>query len=223
MRRPTLGGMLACALLLAACAGDGAPRWRSDAVGWLDTYREQALAGEAKLAPAAYGNAVSGFKRGGDWDGLAVVHLTRCAIERATDQAPNGCTTYREQKPLGANRGHDAYAAWLAGAVSRADIEHLPAAYRGVAAALADGDRAALAGRLAAIEAPLSQLVALAVVWRQLPDPQPALATGATLAGRQGWLAAHRACLAREAAVLKERGDAAGAAERERRLRLLGS
>lgn len=209
-------------LLLAACAGDGGPRWHGDAVRWLETYREQALAGEAKLAPAAYAGALREFKRGGDWDGLAIAHLTRCAIERATDQPPAGCDAYREQKPLGASRGNDAYARWLAGAAVREDIEFLPAAYRGTAAAMIDGNRAELAERLAGIEPPLSQLVALAVAWRQLPDARPALADCAALAGKHGWLAAHRTCLAREIALLRERGDAVGAAERERRLRLLG-
>ena len=219
MRRRTLAS-LSGALLLAACAG--APRWHGEAVDWLETYREQALAGEARLAPSALANAIDAFKRGGDWDGLALAHLTRCAIERATDQPLAGCAAYREQQPLGASRSNDAYARWLSGAAMRTDIEFLPAAYRHVAAALADGERALLAERLADIEAPLSQLVALAIVWRQLPDPQPALAACALVAAKQGWLAAHRVCLRREIAVLKERGGA-GAAEREQRLRLLGS
>ena len=218
--------MRRCALLfvalLAACAGEGGPRWHNDAVSWLDSYRAQALAGEAKLAPAAYAGALREFKLGGDWEGLAIAHLTRCAIERVTDQTLAGCAAYREQKPLGASRANDAYASWLAGTVTRRDIEFLPEAYRGVAAAMQDGNASALAERLAGIEPPLSQLVALAVVWRQLPDAQPALSACATLAGKQGWLAAHRTCLSREIVLLKERGDAAGAAERERRLRMLG-
>ncbi|MFA7267750.1 MAG: hypothetical protein WC073_00265 [Sterolibacterium sp.] len=209
-------------LLLAGCASGG-PRWHADAVGWLETYREQALAGETRLAPAAYANALAEFKRGGDWDGLAVAHLTRCAVERATDQPLLGCAAYTAQQPLGASRSNDAYARWLAGAATREDIEFLPPVYRDLAAAMQSGNAALSAERLSRIEPPLSALVALALVWRELPDAGPALAAGEALAGKQGWLAAHRTCLGREIVLLKQRGDAAGAAEREKRLRLLGT
>lgn len=212
---------LACALLLAACASSSGPRWQTDAPHWLETYREQALSGEARLASAAYANALGEFKRGGDWDGLAVSHLTRCAIERVTDQPLLGCAAYQAQLPLGASRNNDAYMRWLSGELRPEDVEFLPPAYRELAAAWQSGNSGGLVQALARIEPPLSALVALAVVWRRLPDALPPLEACARLAGKQGWLAAHRTCLSRAIVVLKEKGDTAGAAEREQRLRLL--
>ena len=211
----------ACALLLAACTSAGGPRWQADAVSWLDTYREQALAGETRLAPAAYASAMKAFQQGGDWDGLALAELTRCAIERVVDEPLQGCAAYRAQQPLGASRSNEAYARWLSGELGAADIAFLPPAYRDLASAWQSDNSAELTERLARIEPPLSALVALGVVQAQLPDPLPALDACGVLAGKQGWLAAHRACLKRAIAVCKQRSDSAGAAEREQRLRLL--
>jgi hypothetical protein len=209
-------------LLLSGCGGVAGPRWHGDAVRWLETYREQALAGETGLAPGAFANALREFRRGGDWDGLATAHLTRCAVERVIDHPTDACAAYREQKPLGASPSHDAYARWLDGSITVEDVGLLPAAYREVAVALLANDRAALAGKIEGIVAPMSRLVALAVVWRQLPNPQPALFACQSLASQQGWQAAHRACLGRELEILRERGDHLGVQEREKRLRLLG-
>ena len=208
-------------LLLSGCAGTGEPRWHDDAVRWLDTYRGQALGGESQLASSAFSSALREFRRGGDWDGLAIAQLTRCAVERVSDLPLAGCTAYYEQKPLGASRRNDAYAHWLAGDLALADIEHLPQAYRGVAAALHEIDQKSLAARLVGMESPLSKLVALAVVWRHLPDPQPALIECQLAAAKQGWLAAHRAYLKRELEILRERGDQYGVQDREKRLHLL--
>lgn len=215
------GFALVVAITLAGCAGDPAPRWQTDAVGRLDDYRAQMLAGETRIAPVAFAEALREFKRGGDWEGLAVAQLTRCALERALDLPPAGCDAYRAQAPLGATAQHDAYARWLAGTATADDVAHLPAAYRGVATAALAGDAAALDAQLGAVAAPLSRVVALAVVWRRLPDPLPALEACSRSAGREGWLAVSRSCLARQVEVLRTRGDAAGAAERERRLQLL--
>ena len=212
----------ALALCLAGCAGGPAvPPWKAEAASELDAYRRAALAGAAPAAKAAYRHTLAAHKQGGDFAGLVTVSLTRCAIERVTDGKPEGCAEYTALRQLADRPALDAYARWLDGGLAADDVKQLPEAYRQVAAAWLEHRDAALADALNRVEPPLSFLVALAVVGDRLPKPMPLWQKCESLASHQGWLAAHRACLQREAAWLDKRGDGGGAVLARRKMEVL--
>jgi len=203
---PGLAAALVAAALLAACAsGPVPPQWRLDARGALDAFESAWLRGESRVAAQEFARARSELASTGDARLVAQAELTRCALQVASLEFDD-CPAFR---PLAQDAGAAAraYAAYLGGQWERLDATLLPAAHRAVVtqhrAASTQG------ATLAAIDDPLSRLVAAGALFRTGNIAPAGMAAAVDTASAQGW----RRPLLAWLGVLEKRAQAAGDAQ----------
>lgn len=210
--RPGLGAWAragALSLALAGCASaPPTPDWQLNAHGALDRAVAAYLAGDTRVADAEFERAQRELSRTGRADLLARAALLRCAAQVASLEL-GPCPAFEPYR-ADAPAAERAYAAYLAGQASAADLAWLPPAQQTVAAAGAGTDAA-----LAAITDPVARLVAAGVL---LQTGRASAATSTLAVGTasaQGW----RRPLLAWLGVAAQRADAAGAADEAARLR----
>jgi hypothetical protein len=207
-----LAQLLLIAGLTSCASGPPVPDWQSNAKSAIDRSVAAYLAGDSRAAAQAFEGARREIARTGRIELLARAELMRCAAQVAS-LVFEPCAGF---EPLRADAAaaERAYADHLAGrALARDDIEHLPPAQRGVAAALATGGRAA--PNLQAIEDPLSRLIAAALLFKAGQASPDAITLAADTASAQGW----RRPLLAWLEVLALRAERAGAVDEAQRLR----
>lgn len=199
--------------LLAGCASrPPAPDWALNAHDAAARATEAYLSGDSRVADLEWSRARAEVARTGRPDLLARVELLRCAAQRAAlDLQP--CTAFDALRP-DAQPPERAYADYLAGHLAPADAPLLPPAQRQAA-------QAAQAGTIAAIEDPLSRLVAASVAVQAGRSDDALLAAAADAASARGWRRPLLAWLGLRARLAAERGDAAAAAALQRRIALV--
>lgn len=214
MNRRTRAVLLAVAALLTACAGTPPPEWAADAHAAMQRTQAAVLAGEARIEAVEFQLARSQIARSGRTDLLARAELMRCAA-LAASLAGGDCPGF-EARRADAMPADRAYADYLAGRLALADAALLPAVHQ----AAARGEQ----GGLAAIDDPLTRLVAAATVLQAGRADDATVALAVDTASAQGWRRAvlswlgvqHRRALAAgdeaTAARLQRRIDAAGGA-----------
>ncbi|MFT4242678.1 MAG: hypothetical protein QM569_10385 [Acidovorax sp.] len=202
--------MASTALLLAACSSKPpAPDWQMNAHASAQKAVEAYLSGNARVEKLEWDRARAEVARTGRPDLLARLELVRCAALVAS-LAPGPCEGF-EALRADAVEPERAYADYLAGRAQPQQVPLLPEAQRKVAAS---GDAAALA----AIEDPLSRLVAAGVLF-QSGRASPAVLTAATdTASAEGWRRPLLAWLAVQAQRAEAAGDAEAAAALRRRM-----
>lgn len=203
----------AAAVLLAACAsGPPPPNWQANAKAALDQATAAYLSGDNAGEARAFDRAREQITRTGRPELMARAELMRCAAHVASLMF-EPCAGF-EALRRDAAAPERAYADHLAArALAAADIERLPAAQRGVAAAVAGSAGAAV--DLVAIDDPLSRLIAVAVLFQSGKASPAAITLAAATASAQGW----RRPLLAWLEVLALRAEKAGAAEEAARLR----
>jgi hypothetical protein len=201
----------AAALLLAACAGGPPiPEWRGDAQGGLRSFESAYLAGRSRIAEQEFVRARSALASTGRADLVARAELVRCAA-RVASLDFDDCPEFRKLS-VDASPAERAYAAFLAGETRPGDAALLPEHHRALAAG---GDSG-----LAAIEDPLSRLVAAGVLFRQGRMSPPGISLAVETASANGWRRPLLAWLGVQEKRAREAGDADGAAAIRRRIRL---
>ncbi|MBL8348702.1 MAG: hypothetical protein JNL87_00165 [Burkholderiaceae bacterium] len=204
----------AIVLLLAACSSaPPPPDWQLAAHASLDQAVAAYLRGDGRAFRQEFDRARSEIARTGRADLLARAELTGCAVRVASlEFGPcDGFETLR----LDAAAPELAYADYLAGrlpAAQAAQTAQLPAAQRGVAAAV-DADAAAAA--LAQVADPVSRLVAAGVLLQTGRANPAVIAQAADTASAQGW----RRPLLAWLGVQLQRAEQAGEADAAQRLR----
>ncbi|AOG25333.1 hypothetical protein [Acidovorax sp. RAC01] len=210
-----LGAACAAAALIVTVALTGCsstpptPDWQMNAHGAVQKATQAYLAGQTRVELLEWNHARAEVGRTGRVDLLARVELTRCAAQVASlDPAP--CDRFEALRP-DAPEAERAYADYLAGRPVANAVAQLPEAQRAVAST---GSAAALA----AIQDPLSRLVAAGVLFKT-GAASPAVASIAMeTASGQGWRRPLMAWLALEARRAQAAGDAEAAAALQRRL-----
>jgi len=205
--------LLACAALLAACSSKPpAPDWQMNAHASAQKAVEAYLSGNARVEKLEWDRARAEVARTGRPDLLARLELVRCAAQVAS-LAPGPCAGF-EALRADAAEPERAYADYLAGRAQPQQAPLLPEAQRKVAVS---GD----AGALAAIEEPLSRLVAAGVLF-QTGRASPAVMAAATeTASAQGWRRPLMAWLVLQAQRAEAAGDVEAAAALRRRLAIV--
>ncbi|MCZ8220217.1 MAG: hypothetical protein O9337_12430 [Acidovorax sp.] len=201
---------MGCALLLAACSSKPpVPDWQMNAQAAATKATEAYLSGKARVEQLEWERARAEVARTGRADLLARLELMRCAAKVASLEV-GPCERFEALRPDAA-APERAYADYLAGRVSPQQLPLLPEAQRKVAAS---GDVATLA----AIEDPLSRLVAAGVLF-QAGRASPAVMAAATdTASAQGWRRPLLAWLLLQAQRAEAAGDAEAAAALRRRV-----
>lgn len=219
---------LVVAALLAACAsGPAPPQWRLDARGALDAFESAWMRGQSRVAAQEFARARSELASTGDARLVAQAELTRCALQVASlefDDCPGFGPLAHDAGPAAR-----AYAAYLAADWQGLDVALLPAPHRAVvaqhgAASVQDGagsTRAAQGAALAAIEDPLSRLVAAGALFRTGRIAPAGIAEAVDTASAQGWRRPLLSWLGVQEKRAQAAGDAQAAAAIRRRIELV--
>jgi len=203
-----------CALLLAACAGAPVPPdWQANAQAALRNFSAAYYAGNARVATQEFARARAEIASTGRPDLLARAELVRCAA-RVASLKFDDCAGF-EALAADAGKEERAYAAFLAGRWQGLDAALLPAQHR----ALLAGTPGAHA--LAAIEDPMSRLVAAGVLFRVGHLAPDGIAAAAETASANGWRRPLLAWLGVEATRADAAGDREAAARIRRRMELV--
>jgi hypothetical protein len=200
--------LAAFAIGLAGCGNKPrVPDWQMNAHDTLGRYVTAYMTGNARVETAEFARARSELESTGQTALVARAELTRCALRVASlvlDPC-DGFEALRADSPA----AERAYADYLAGRVTPADVALLPPQHR--AAASPAGSAAAVA----AIEDPLPRLVAAGVLFRTGRAAPEVLVLASDTASAQGWRRPLLAWLGVQAA----RAEQAGAVEEAQRLR----
>lgn len=179
-----LGHIVAGAMVVAlsACSSTPPPPdWQMGAKGSLERATEAGLRGDAAIEAVEFARARAEVASTGRPDWVARVELVRCAGQVASlSVAP--CTGFEVLAPDAAE-AERAYARYLAGAAGAADVALLPTVHQPLA--LLSG--AAGDGPLAAIEDPLSRLVAAGVLFRRGEATPATVRQAVETASAMGW------------------------------------
>lgn len=199
--------LFACSLVafLAGCSSKPpAPDWQVNAHGALERYEKSFLGGRNAAAASEFARARSELAATGQVAMVARAELTRCALNVASlvFEPCAGFEALRADAPA----PERAYADYLAAALSPAAAALLPSQHRAIGAGGTD---------LAAIEDPLSRLVAAGVLLRGSRASPQVLQVAVDTASAQGWRRPLLAWLGAQAL----RAEQAGAAEEAQRLR----
>ncbi|MBP7017742.1 MAG: hypothetical protein KBB23_11265 [Smithella sp.] len=208
-------------LLICACGGAGhIPVWKEKAYSQLDEYKTSFLTGREASTEPHFEKARKEIGAGNDLGLLTVAYLTKYALHTASLE-PFDASEFAKLYRLEPHPADMAYCHFLKGNFSAVDTKELPARYAGVLKA-ASGKDAATAGReIAAIDDPLSRLIACGVWTRYLPADEAILKIGIDTASANGWRRPLWAYLERLQNYYLENGDQAKANSVSERLKLL--
>lgn len=199
--------------LLCACASEPpAPGWKLQARSALERGTDAWLEGRTQLAEREFATARDEVARTGRPDLLARAELTRCAVRVASLQF-EPCAGF-ERLRADAAPAETAYAAYLTGRASAADVPLLPEQHRAVANP--STSPAATAAALRSMPDPVARQVAAGVLLQAGRASPEVIATAIDNASAQGWRRPLLAWLTLQAQRAQLAGDT-GALERIRR------
>ena len=206
--------LIACTL--AACASKPAPpSWQANAYSALGGFSDAYLKGDTAIAEAEFARARSETGSTGQPELVAHAELVRCATRVASLEYDN-CPGF-EALAQDASAAERAYAAYLAGRLQGLDPALLPPQHRAIVSGAGAG-----AGKsaLAAIEDPLSRLVAAGVLLQAGRMTPADIAVATETASLQGWRRPLLMWLGISAKRAADAGDTAEAARIQRRIEL---
>lgn len=178
------GFMWAGLLLLSACGSSGppVPDWKTDSVDFIERYKKHALLGEHAVAERFFQRALHATGGAGRISETARLWLVRCATRRAS-LFDDHCSEYAELAKLETSAEDRAYYQFVTLKWSEIDAAKLPTQY----GALVKSDVARLNTLIAAIEDPLSRLLAASLVTQRGQADHDTLVIAMETASAQGW------------------------------------
>jgi hypothetical protein len=200
--------VLAAACLIAACGSPPpAPSWRAGAADSLQRYSVAYLKGDARTEGVEFERARAELASTGQPAMVARAELTRCAVQVASlvFEPCAGFEKLRRDVPP----AERAYADYIAGRVTPADVPLVPEQHRAVAAGRED------AGTLQSIGDPVSRLVAAGVLLRTGRATPQVVQVAVDTASQQGW----RRPLLAWLGVQAQRAERAGHKDEAERIR----
>ena len=197
-----------CAVLLGACGSQPAtPAWQSNSHGALERFTSAYLKGDARVEAVEFEHARNELAATGQPGLVARAELTRCAVAVAS-LVLDRCDGF-ERLRADAPAPERAYADYLAGQITPAEVPLLPEQHRAVAGGREDP------AAVQAIADPLSRLVAAGVLFRMGRAAPEIVAVAADTASQQGW----RRPLLAWLGVQAQRAEGAGRREDAERIR----
>lgn len=207
----------ALTLLLAGCGNNPpVPDWQMNAKNGIERATAAYMEGNSRVEAAEYKRAREAVSSTGKIDLIIRAELTRCAA-RVASLVFGDCIDY-DKLAQDASPADRAYAAYLAGRATAADIALLPPQHQAVAAAVTD---AAAASAVQAITDPLSKLVASGAVFEAGKASPQLLADAVDTASAQGWRRPLLAWLGVQALLAEQAGDTVEAQRIHRRINLI--
>ncbi|HSW23959.1 MAG TPA: hypothetical protein VLJ62_14435 [Burkholderiaceae bacterium] len=208
------------ALLLHACANNPpTPDWKLNAQGALERGASAYLEGRTAIAEREFAIARAEIARTGRPDLMARAELMRCAAQTAS-LAFEPCPAFDALR-ADAPPAELAYAAYLGGRSTAADLPQLPPHHRAVATPGATD--AAAVSALQSMPDPLSRQIGAAVLLETGRANPAVIALAIDNASAQGWRRPLLAWLTLQAQRAQAAGDTAAADAVRRRIALIES
>jgi hypothetical protein len=208
-------------LLICACGGAGQiPVWKEKGYSQLDEYKNSFLTGSEESTEPHFLKATREIAAGNDLGLLTVAYLTKYALHTASLE-PFDASEFAKLYRLEPHPADMAYCHFLKGNFSAVDAKELPARYARVLKAASGRDTATAGREIAAIDEPLSRLIACGVWTRYLAADEAILNIGIDTASANGWRRPLWAYLERLQNYYLENGDQAKANRVSERLKLL--
>jgi hypothetical protein len=199
---------LIAAAVLAACGSQPpAPPWQANAHDSLARFTGAYLKGDDRVAAVEFDAARAELSSTGQATLVARAELTRCAVQVAS-LAFDNCEGF-ERLRGDAPAAERAYADYLAGRVTPAEVPLLPEQHRAIAGGRED------AGALSGIADPVARLVGAGVLLRTGRASPQVLQLAVDTASHQGW----RRPLLAWLGVQLQRAERAGARDEAARIR----
>lgn len=179
-RRLIMAGLL----LLTACGSSGppVPDWKSDSVDFIERYKKHALLGENILAERYFQQALRATGGAGRVSETGRLWLVHCATRRAS-LLDDDCSEYVDLAKVNTSAEDRAYYQFVMLNWSGLDASKLPAHY----ALLVKSEPTQVNAQIAAIEDPLSRLLAASLVTLRGQADHATLVLAMETASTQGW------------------------------------
>ena len=208
-------------LMICACgATTPIPVWKDNAYRQLDEYKTSFLTGKEASTEPHFIKARREIAAGNDLSLLTIAYLTKYALHTASLESFDA-SEFAKLYRLEANPSDMAYCHFLKGNLSAVDLKVLPSRYQGVMKAVPGKDATLAAREIAAIDDPLSRLIACGVWVRYMPYDESILQIAIGTASTNGWRRPLWAYLDKLQTYYHERGDKSKAAAVKNRLELL--
>lgn len=202
---------LVVAFGVAGCAGGPkAPDWRINAIGHVERFTEAYLKGDNRVEAREFELARAETARTGRPELVARIELNRCAA-RVASLVLEPCAGFEPLRP-DAGAEERAYANYLEGVATPADVALLPEHHRRIA----QGSRS-----VKGMAEPFARLVAAGVLLTRREATPELVAEAVETASEQGWRRPLLAWLGVQARLADERGDTAEADRTRRRMALV--
>lgn len=216
LRMPVVLGL--ASLMLVACASKTpAPNWALEAQSASERAVQAYLKGQSRVADVEWSKAFNEVAATGLPSQMARMALLQCAAQTAALELTD-CPRF-QRYGAGAEPAEQAYARYLQGAHTAADVPLLPQAQQAMATQLLTATQAGV-GLPAAAQA-LSQLTAAGVALRAGAITKAQVQQAVDVASQQGWRRAVMAWLLVERRGAQDAGDAAALQILDLRLQVL--
>ena len=171
-------------VMVTACGSGGptVPDWKSDSVELIERYKKHALLGEITLAERYFQQAIRATGGAGRVSETARLWLVRCATRRAS-LLDDQCNEYAELARIETRLEDRAYYQFVMLDWGNLDPAKLPPYY----AALVRVEHAKVNAQIAAIEDPLSRLLAASLTTLRKQADRATWTIAAETASDQGW------------------------------------
>lgn len=212
--------LLLLLLMVAGCSSKPAPVWISAGHKQLETFKEDFLTARSpSITEIHFRNTLEEMKKGGDLDLLGKAWLTRMALQTAvlTEMDAGDYPRIEAAEPVPANAN---FYRFLKGDPA-VNVSLLPESYRPFWTTFRNNDSAKATAAIAAIEDPLSRLIASAIAVRHGLETEAILRTAGETASQKGWKRALLAWLTRLKFFHARAGEAAKAAAIQSRIELM--
>lgn len=209
--------LAACLILLAGCGGKTPPPdWKVDSSDLIERYQKHELRGENILAERYFQQAVNAAGSAGQVAETARLWLVRCAVRRASLDHDD-CSEYVELAKLETTDEDRAYYQFITLDWKGVQPSRLPSHYAALLAGPVDKRHA----QVAAIDAPLSRLLAASLVVQRGEADDALLALATETASAEGWKRPLLVYLRLAEKRASERQDADALAAIQARIRLV--
>lgn len=207
-------------VVVCACSQTTVPGWKDKAYSQLESYKINFLTGRESVTEPHFIRAKQEIAASNDLNLLTVVYLTKYALHTASLESFDDGEFVKLYR-LEPNPANMAYFQFLKGNFNAVDLKVLPACYAGITKAAEGRDAAFAAHEIAAIDDPLSRLVAAGVWVTYMPYNENILQTAIDTASANGWRRPLWAYLSRLQTYYLERGEKSKAGLIKDRLEVL--
>ena len=180
--------LLAITLLLfmSACGSPPIPQWKDTSFRQLASYKINFLTDQEDATEPHFAKAKQAVSSNNDLNLLATVYLTKYALHTAALEDFDDSDFLRIEK-LQPNAPNRAYYDFLKGNFIAVDAGLLPSAYSKLLPLLINKDVSAALRAIAAIDDPLSCLIACGIWIKYLPAEASVLNLAINTAAKEGW------------------------------------